>query len=98
MVADKGVNARVEAGIGVLNHDNLVMMLEVVESQTSSVQSRPVDSSPGLARGLSLRIPPDGRSGRCHGLAHGSPPKRNLSRSAGNKDCLETNAPDPGVR
>jgi len=29
--------------------------------------------SPGLGRGLSLRIPPHGCAGRCHGLARGSP-------------------------
>jgi hypothetical protein len=35
--------------------------------------SRLFDSSPGLGRGLSLRISPHGRNGRCHGLARGSP-------------------------
>jgi hypothetical protein len=28
---------------------------------------------PALGRGLLLRIPPHGRSGRCHGLARGAP-------------------------
>ena len=33
----------------------------------------PLDTSPGLGGGLSLRIPPHGRSERCHGLARGAP-------------------------
>jgi len=34
---------------------------------------RPFDARPGLGRGLLLRIPPHGRTGRCHGLARGAP-------------------------
>jgi hypothetical protein len=34
---------------------------------------RPFDASPGLGRGRLLRIPPHGRTGRCHELARGAP-------------------------
>jgi hypothetical protein len=39
--------------------------------------SRPFDSSLGLGRGLLLRIPSDGRTRRCHGLARGTAPNQN---------------------
>jgi len=42
-------------------------------SSRFSSQYRPFDASPGLGRGLLLRISPHGRTAGCHGLARGAP-------------------------
>src|SRR3990172_12758634 len=44
---------------------------------------RPFDSSPGIGRGLLLRIPPHGRIGRCHGVVLGSTFVAALDAAAG---------------
>ncbi len=49
------------------------LFLRYASTRWFSVSNRPFGASPGLGRGLLLRIPPRGRAGRCHGLARGAP-------------------------
>jgi len=69
----------------------------VIREDESLNRIRPFDSSPGLGRELSLRIPPHGRAGRCHGLARGAPQyiTDNPSRRAFDRENPAATSPEP---
>ena len=65
-----GLRNYASEGLSCYNFDR--MIYSVVE-KLERLLVPPFHSIPGLGRRLSLRIPPHGRAGRCHGLARGAP-------------------------